>query len=334
MKVATILFTYHRSNHTKKVIDGLKKNYVLPEKLFVFQDGLKDGEDRTEWDRVNTLIHGIDFCPTELIVSEKNRGLANSVIAGVNYVFQEYDAVIILEDDCVPSKNFINFMMQCFEKYKDEKGIYNISGYAWPIDLSSNDKSDIYFTGRTSSLGWGTWKDRWEQYERENDILRKISNDKQASIYLASWGSDLSGMFLAQVDGKIDSWSVYWSLKVIEKRGLCVSPYRSLIQNIGFDGTGTHSGITNDFSVSIEKFEKRVYKFPIRSTILLETQKAFAALYGSYTVLQEDDSRLHVLVYGSGRCFRKYEKALNKKFYIEAFVERINVIKFLLCWPI
>ena len=42
MKIATIIFVYNRSNHTKAVLEGLKHNYILPEMLFIFQDGLKD----------------------------------------------------------------------------------------------------------------------------------------------------------------------------------------------------------------------------------------------------------------------------------------------------
>ena len=46
--IATIIFTYNRSLHTKKVLETLKNNTVLPEKLFIFQDGLGRSEDREE----------------------------------------------------------------------------------------------------------------------------------------------------------------------------------------------------------------------------------------------------------------------------------------------
>lgn len=48
MKTAMLLFTYNRSYHTEQVINSLKYNTVLSQKLFVFQDGLSYGEDTSE----------------------------------------------------------------------------------------------------------------------------------------------------------------------------------------------------------------------------------------------------------------------------------------------
>ena len=56
MKVATIIFTYNRSVHTEKVLTALRENKILPEKLFLFQDGLKNELHRDEWNKVNRLI--------------------------------------------------------------------------------------------------------------------------------------------------------------------------------------------------------------------------------------------------------------------------------------
>ena len=100
MKIATLLFTYNRSKHTSQVIAALKSNIIIPEKLYVFQDGLKNGEDPTEWEEVNKLIYSIDWCNKEIIISEYNKGLAESIVWGINYAFKDYEAVIVLEDDC------------------------------------------------------------------------------------------------------------------------------------------------------------------------------------------------------------------------------------------
>lgn len=61
MKVATILFTYNRSWHTEQVLKALSKNYVLPEILFIFQDGIKGKEHEKEWKKVNLLINNVNF---------------------------------------------------------------------------------------------------------------------------------------------------------------------------------------------------------------------------------------------------------------------------------
>ena len=114
MKTAIAIFVYDRSYHASKVLEALKDNTILPEKLFIFQDGMKTETDQCEWKKVNSLITDIDWCEKEIIVSEYNKGLACSIVSGVSYVLKNYEAIIVLEDDCVPMQNFVGFMLQCF----------------------------------------------------------------------------------------------------------------------------------------------------------------------------------------------------------------------------
>lgn len=321
MKIATILFTYNRSWHTQQVLDGLRENMVLPEKLFVFQDGLKCEEHQEEWDKVNKIINEICWCDCEVIVSEKNNGLANSIVSGINKVFDEYDAVIVLEDDCVPNINFIKFMYRCLEKYQSVPRIHSVSGYAWPIELPENEM-DIYFCGRVSSWGWGTWKDRWDSYERDYTLLKKIKNDSELSRELAAWGNDLEDMLLEDIRGNIDTWAVFWALNAIQNRKVCINPYHSLIQNIGWDGTGVHCENASGFEV-VEDTRKEVsYKFPENIEIMDSTRKAFVDLHGSCTAIDNENvQKESILVYGLGNFYFQNERSINQKYNIKAFVD-------------
>ena len=242
MKVATILFTYNRIEHTKETLDALKQNTFIPEKLYVFQDGARE-EPKEDWMTVNKLIHSIDWCDKEIIVSDVNKGLAKSIVDGVNYAFQDNDAVIVLEDDCVPHPIFMKFMLECLEKYKDEKSVFSINGSSdsWPSNIEDNG-TDIYFAGRAGSWGWATWKDRWELYEQDYLILKQIKKEERLAKQLHIWGQDLEAMLKGNIDGYCDSWAVFWALQCIKQEGFCPTPYRSLIKNIGNDGTGVHCG--------------------------------------------------------------------------------------------
>lgn len=319
MRVGIAVFAYNRDWHLAKVLKGLRENEEV-DKIYVFQDGLKSEEHRNKWESVKVLIENIDWCKVRYFPAQENKGLARSIVDGVNYVLQENDAIIVLEDDCVPSSNFISFMQQCFEKYKEDKSVYSISGYAWPVDLEKQ-MFDVYFTGRISSWGWGTWKDRWEYYKTDISVLDRIRSDKESSLYLAAWGNDLEGMLIDRINGKNDSWAVYWALKVIEQKGVCVAPYVSFIQNIGFDGTGVNCGKTESFTVSLENDGRRKYILPDDISIWDNTIKALTSLFGNYTALNKDTSKPHVLIYGAGNFFKKNEKYINDKYYIEAFID-------------
>ncbi len=242
MKIVTILFTYNRPIHTWKVLKALSENDVKPQRLLIFQDGMKTETNKDDWENVGKVIKDVDWCETEIHISEKNKGLAESIIQGIDYAFQRNDAVIVLEDDCVPHPKYLSFMYACLNKYEKAARVYSIGGCPEPIDIDKAGDADAYFCGRFSSLGWGTWKDRWKEYERDYSILKRIKSHPDSRERLKIWGNDLESHLLGNITGQCDSWAVFWALKHIEKDACFLCPYESLITNIGFDGSGVHSG--------------------------------------------------------------------------------------------
>jgi len=241
MKIATVIFTYNRYEHTKKVLEAIKKNIEMPAKIYIFQDGCKKNEDKDAWEKTNNLIKNICWCDCDAIVSDINKGLAKSIVFGINYVFQKYDAVIVLEDDCVPHKLFFKYMHSALKYYESIEKVYSICGYGYPIEVESNG-TDVYFTQRTSSWGWATWKNKWEVYEEDYKILGRIKNNPYLSQQLKYWCEDSEAYLLGNIYGQNNSWAVFWGLNVLEHDGYCVYPYKSLVENIGFDGSGVHCG--------------------------------------------------------------------------------------------
>lgn len=167
MNIATILFTYNRSRHTKAVLDALSENTILPQTLYIFQDGMKASTNIEEWEAVSNVIKSVSWCDTKVIISDKNKGLAKSIKTGVDDVFQSFDAVIVLEDDCVPHPQFMEYMVKALEKYEKNKKVYHIGASSEPVSVEQNG-TDAYFLGRINSCGWGTWRDRWQEFS--NDI--------------------------------------------------------------------------------------------------------------------------------------------------------------------
>ena len=322
MDIATVLLTYNRSYHTGEVINALSQNTVLPKTLYIFQDGLRKEEHRAEWEKVNRLIREADFCPTTLYVSDTNKGVANSVISGVGHALSRHDAVIVIEDDCVPAVNFMRFMEQCLEKYREDERVWCVGGFNDPIEVE-RDIYDVYGCGRTSSWGWGTWKDRWRRFSFDNDILKRLKRDEKKSGALATWGNDCGQMLLSNVAGKGDIWDVYWSLLMLEAGGICVLPYESLVRNIGLDGTGTHCGASDKFRVNVSNDKKEKFLLPDSIGIRRETERAYVDLYGSYTAINtEGAEKENVIIYGMGKFFRQHEKELIERYYVKAFIDR------------
>ena len=64
-------------------------------------------------------IHG--FKSVYVIESDKNNGLANSIIKGVNDIIKKFGKIIVLEDDLIVSQYFLDFMNRSLSLYKENK---------------------------------------------------------------------------------------------------------------------------------------------------------------------------------------------------------------------
>lgn len=241
MDIGVALFTYCRPEHTQKVLESLEKNNFS--KLYIFQDGLKTEKDAEMWIAVSNLLDKYKD-KAEIHISQINKGLANSIVDGMNYVFERHEQAIALEDDMVLGTGYDHYMRSCFEKYKDEKEVMCVAGCGWPIQITENYPYDVFFSYRMSSAAWGTWKDRWQMYKRDFSIVKRIMKDKDAASIFEKSGGDLKTIINAQLWGNCDSWAVFWSLLQIEHKGVCVLPVHYLAKDIGHDGNhGTNSTV-------------------------------------------------------------------------------------------
>lgn len=260
MKTGISLFIYNRPEHIYEVLKGLQRNNIS--KLYVFSDGVKNEKDKEPVEKVRNLIDSIEWCDIEIIKNKENKGLANSIIDGINYVLEKHERNIVLEDDCIPSDDFIAFMEKCFDKYENNEKVMNVTGYSLPITVPDNYSYDIYFSYRSSSWGWGTWRRAWKYFNRNKSILKEIEKSSNLRKKINRAGEDLIPMLKNQIEGKLDSWAVFWSINIIKNDGICINPVKSKIQNIGHDGTGTHC-VTNDrYKTKIVKEDISSLNFP------------------------------------------------------------------------
>ena len=49
------------------------------------------------------------------------------------------------------------------------------------------------------------------------------------------------------VDGSLNTWAIKWYSTIFLRRGFCLHPNKSLVSNIGTDGSGIHSGLDATF---------------------------------------------------------------------------------------
>ena len=240
-------FVYNRPLHAKKTIESLLRNNLADKScLYIFSDAPKNDNVIKDVKEVRDYIKTISgFKNIEIIEREKNLGLANSIINGVTYVINKYGKIIVVEDDLLFLNSFLRFMNDALEFYKDKKKIFSITGYNFPENLMKiphNYNHDIYFCPRCSSWGWGTWEDRWNKADWGFKDSEKFLKDKKLQKLYSYSGDDKVEMLIAQIEGKIDSWATRWEYTHFKNDAYSVYPVKSLLNNIGFDGTGVNSG--------------------------------------------------------------------------------------------
>ena len=248
--VPIVLFVYNRPRHTQQTVEALQKNDLAKESiLYVFADGPKKTATKEQKEKIRQVreyIHKIiGFKQIIIHESEQNIGCADSIIAGINSVLHEHKKIIIVEDDIVTSKYFLKFMNEALDFFENDELIFSVSGYNYPektMTIPKSYKHDIYLSYRHGSWGWGTWKNRWESVDWEVSDFKEFSENIKLQKAFNRGGADMSKMLIDQMDGKIDAWDIRFDYSLFKQNKFNIRPVKSLVTNIGFDNSGTHTG--------------------------------------------------------------------------------------------
>ena len=265
MYAPIVLFIYNRPDHTRQTLEALSNNTLASESdLFIYADGAKTGASAEQLDRIRQtrlIAHSKNWCKNVTVIeSDTNKGLAASIISGVTEIVNKYGKIIVLEDDIVTGKYFLEFMNEALEKYADEKKVWHITGWREPIVNAKIE--DSYFYPIMDCWGWATWDDRWHFFKKDCPYYQSIFT-KDMIYHFNIEGSD-KGMW-AQIEGnasgEINTWAVFWYATLFINKGLCLAPTKSLVKNIGFDDSGEHCG-ENEEEKIVDSIDHQVTSWP------------------------------------------------------------------------
>lgn len=237
-----LLFAYNRPTHLRNTLDALKRNPGASDsQLFVYSDAARTADDQEAVDEVRRMLRNVDgFKTVEVVERKENWGLARNVIDGVGTIVERFDRVIVLEDDLVTAPGFLAFMNNALETYKDEPRVGHIQACDFTKDASLPDTFLIKWTG---SWGWATWKRAWAHFNPDGKALLKELEDRKLTYRFDFNGRyGYTRMLRRQIEGKNNSWAIRWNASLFLADILSLNVGRSLVQNEGFDGSGTNCG--------------------------------------------------------------------------------------------
>lgn len=267
-----VLFVYNRPWHTQQTIEALQKcELATASDFFIFADGPKPNaseETKHLISEVRQYIHTIGgFRSIHIEESPENKGLANSVIYGVTKVIRQHGLAIVLEDDLIVHPFFLRFMNDALEFYRAEKRIYSIGAFNYNVKFPKSYQNDVYIVHRAESCGWGTWLDRWDGIDWTIAGATSFFKSKRKQRRFNRGGEDLSPMLKMQLNGEIDSWAIRWDYHLYKHNAYCLRPTKTLVTNIGFDGTGIHSGTMDTSDYSAPEYHSTTYSIRLIQNI-------------------------------------------------------------------
>jgi hypothetical protein len=216
--------------------------------LYIFVDGPKNNLDKELVEQcIEIAEHIKGFKSLEVVANKSNFGLARSIRTGVSSIFNNYESIIVIEDDLVVASTALSFLNRGLDRYSSSYKVASIQLYQYPIKIEL--ENPVFLRG-ADCWGWATWKNRWEKVTFDPEKLLTQLNRCRNDFNL-----DGSARFYEMLEDlaikSIDSWAICWHASMYLEDTMSLYPPQSLSLNMGSDGSGTHASSVDYFSVAL-----------------------------------------------------------------------------------
>jgi hypothetical protein len=254
------VFAYNRPDKLAALMNSLRACHGFADsQVTVFVDGPKRDGDRAAVEAVQASVLQLRLPNVVWSFQEVNRGLRNSIFAGVSEIVRAHGQVIVLEDDLVLSPLALTYFNEALRHYMNAQRVWSIVGYAYDAPTLRNSSRAIALPF-AHPWGWATWSRAWEHFHLDDKPDAEILNTKSFQSAF-----DMDGMypFTAQlrnsIEGRVNSWFIRWYYTVFKHRGVSIFPPRRLVDNYGLRN-GSHGGRLNPH-------ERLVKRPPLLNTV-------------------------------------------------------------------
>ena len=201
-----LLVVFDRPDTTRQVFEAIRQ--VRPRQLFVAADGPREGVDGDGalCAAARSVATAVDWdCDVQTLFREENLGCGVGPSSAISWFFDNVEAGVILEDDCVPDSTFFRFCEELLQYYSAVPKIMQISGANY-LGGAKRGHASYYLSRYAFSVGgWATWRRAWQYFDYE--------------AVPEEWRRHM--------------WDAQWQLSVEKNGGLAVAPNVNLITNIG-----------------------------------------------------------------------------------------------------
>jgi hypothetical protein len=244
------VFAYNRPDHLRRTLASLRAcTGFADSSVTVFVDGPRGAHD------VEAVAQVAQVAATDLGEgadirrSAQNRGLATSIVSGVEELVNRHGRVIVIEDDLELAPCFLEFMNRSLSRFEDDETVFQVSGHMFNVPDFSG-RQEALLLPLTTTWGWATWARAWNTYDPAATGWERLLSDRALRRRFDVDGTyNYTEMMRRQMRGQSDSWGIRWYWSVFRQGGLTLFPPVTLVRNTGHDGSGTHGrGVVSSFS--------------------------------------------------------------------------------------
>ena len=228
-----------RPEYARRTFEAIK--LAQPKSLYFYSNkGRLEKEGEIERNnQIRSFVDEIDWpCELHTWFRDECVNVYDSLRGAINWLFDNEEEGIILEEDCVPTLGFFSYVDQMIQMFRNEDKVWYVSGDN-PFNLNPSGHEYIYSRYHLM-YGWATWKDRWQkiqwgdfgvQYILENKICYQLFKTKSQAREREQHLMNCKD-FLFQTN----CWDYALGFTVDKNRGVGVYPVTHLVHNIGLSG--------------------------------------------------------------------------------------------------
>lgn len=233
-----LIIGYQRVDQVHEILEVIHKNGVSS--VFVSVDAPR--EVTTQSLRLQNNLRELILSYEELFESlqirilDSNLGCASHVLSAIDWAFDSVDELIILEDDCIPSNDFLNFSVDGLQLMKTNLDIALVCGTQHvPPEITH---LRMYKSKYSLTWGWSTNKRNWLEIKR---ALSTSSHAKPLDIFSTSaekiyWQEGARRAY----EGYVDVWDTPLVNFLLNTNRFALLPGENLVTNVGNDFFATH----------------------------------------------------------------------------------------------
>jgi hypothetical protein len=238
-----LLIIFNRPRHTRAVLAAIRK--ARPTKLFVAADGPRADvkSDATLCRAARDIVEEVDWpCEVSRLSSSENLGCKAGPETAISWFFENVEAGVVLEDDCLPAASFFDFSGAMLDRYADRNDVMMVCGSNAAISWKP-DQQSYHYAYNATPWGWASWRNAWREYDSTMSAWKTPEGRARVAATVANSKQERwrKRQFDRVCYGGFNTWDYVWTFTRLQAGAASVIPSRNLVSNIGFGPEATHT---------------------------------------------------------------------------------------------